>query len=225
MRTLLALLVFSLTAVTSAQAQGIEGDWQGTLNAGPVPLRIVLHVVRGDQGVLAATLDSPDQGARGMPITNLRIANNALRFEVPIVVGTYEGKVNPTTMTISGTWTQAAGTLPLEFSRAPTERVRIAKPAPTDGEWTGSLQGTLRVVVHLATFEDGMTATMDSPDQGGFGLPASSVTLEGTRLRFEMKQIAGSFDGTFSADRSVINGTWIQLGNDLPLVLTRPKTP
>jgi hypothetical protein len=41
----------------------IEGDWEGTLDAGVAKLRLVVHIVRKD-GVLSATLDSPDQGAR-----------------------------------------------------------------------------------------------------------------------------------------------------------------
>ena len=40
----------------------IEGDWEGILDAGAVKLRLILHVVKKD-GVLSATLDTPDQGA------------------------------------------------------------------------------------------------------------------------------------------------------------------
>ncbi len=44
-----------------------EGDWEGTLDAGPVKLRIVVHITR-NEGAYSATLDSPDQGALGIPI-------------------------------------------------------------------------------------------------------------------------------------------------------------
>ncbi|HET6863446.1 MAG TPA: hypothetical protein VFH91_10365, partial [Pyrinomonadaceae bacterium] len=41
-----------------------DGDWKGTLDVAGTRLDLVLHISSKD-GVLAATLDSPDQGATG----------------------------------------------------------------------------------------------------------------------------------------------------------------
>jgi hypothetical protein len=227
MRTLVCFVILSLTAVTTASAQTVEGDWQGTLKAGPVELRVVVHVARGEKGALTATLDSPDQGAKGLPVTSITLADATLRFEVQQISTSYEGKVNTGATAIAGTWTQAGSSVTLDFARAPVVEVRnrVAKASDIDGDWEGQLQGALRLILHIRTFEDGMTATMDSPDQNGFGLPVTSITRDKASLRFEMKQLAGSFDGTLDAALSTISGTWTQLGNNLPLVLKRRKSP
>ncbi len=73
-----------LTRVTSDTAS-LPGSWQGTLSIGGTSLRLVLHLVRGDDGALSATLDSPDQGARGIPAGSVRFAEGLLTVEIPAV--------------------------------------------------------------------------------------------------------------------------------------------
>ncbi|HEX9935063.1 MAG TPA: hypothetical protein VGB38_07695 [bacterium] len=59
-------LLMSITA--SASSQTLEGSWQGTLNAGGAKLRIVFKIVRLEDGRWKTTLDSPDQGAKDIPV-------------------------------------------------------------------------------------------------------------------------------------------------------------
>jgi hypothetical protein len=81
----------------------------------------------------------------------------------------------------------------------------------------------LRLVFHITNTEDGLTATMDSPDQNANGLPVTSVTRDGASLKMELKQIAGGFEGKIAQDLTTIEGTWTQRGSPLPLVLKRVK--
>ena len=171
------ILVALVVAATFAAAQDIAGDWQGTLSAGGAELRLVLHITKAPDNSLKATLDSIDQpGANGIPVNSVTLKDSKLSLDVAAVHGTYEGKVAADGKTITGTWTQNQA-LPLEFKRAAapakTEH-KPAKPSDIDGAWMGSLDmGTvkLRVVFHIVNTEDGLTATMDSPDQGAKGLP------------------------------------------------------
>jgi hypothetical protein len=228
MKRILILAIF-VAAATLARAQDIAGDWQGTLSAGGAELRLVLHVSKAADGSLKATLDSIDQaGANGIPVNSITLKDSKLSLDVATVHGTYEGKVAPDGKTISGTWTQAQA-IPLEFKRA-TAPVKTehkpAKPSDIDGAWLGTLDlGSmkLRVVFHIVNTEDGLTATMDSPDQGANGLPTNSVTRDGSSLKIEIKSIGGAFEGKIAADLSAIDGTFTQLGNAHPLVLKRVK--
>jgi hypothetical protein len=70
MKGLMSALFLTLLATTTANAQAIDGDWQGTLTAGPVKLRLVLHLTPDGKGGLAATLDSPDQGVKGIGVSS-----------------------------------------------------------------------------------------------------------------------------------------------------------
>ncbi len=166
------VLILILIGAGLAHAQDIAGDWQGTLSAGGAELRLVLHVTKGADGALKATLDSIDQpGANGIPVSSITLKDSKLSLGIDAVHGTYEGKVAADGKTISGTWTPNQP-LPLEFKRAAapikTEH-KLAKPSDVDGDWMGTLDtgaGKLRVVFHIVNTEDGLTATMDSPDQG-----------------------------------------------------------
>ncbi len=223
-------ILFLLTiAATLACAQDIAGDWQGTLNTGMGKLRLVLHITKAADGSLTATLDSIDQpGANGIPVKSATLKGSKLNLDVVAVQGTYEGTVAADGKSISGTWTQSKP-LPLEFKRA-TAPIKAehkpAKPTDIDGMWTGTLDtgmSKLQVVFHIMNTEDGLIATMDSPDQGAKGIPTSSVTRNGAALKIEAKGIGGVFDGKIAADLASIDGTWTQGGGTLPLVLKRVK--
>ena len=220
-----ALLVCTAPA---AFAKSIGGDWRGTLKVGSAELRLVLHITEGSDGSLKATLDSVDQGANGIPVSTISLKDSKLSLEVEAVKGTYEGTVNGDATEITGTWTQVQP-LPLDFKRGtfpPKPEHKPAKPSDIDGAWSGTLDtpnGSLRVVFHITNTADGLTATMDSPDQGASGIPASSVTRNGSTLKIESKPIGGVFEGKISSDLASIDGTWSQGGGELPLTLKRQK--
>jgi len=227
-RSIFAVALFFF-ATTLAQAQDITGNWQGTLSAGGAELRLVLHITKSADGSLKATLDSIDQpGGNGIPVSSVALKDSKLSLGVEKVGGTYEGKVAPSGDTISGTWTQAQS-IPLEFKRtlAPfkTEH-KPAKPSDIDGAWQGTLDlgaQSLRVVFHIVNTEDGLTATLDSPDQNASGIPTTSVTRDGSSLKIQIKSIGGAFEGKIAADLSSVDGTFTQLGSSHPLVLKRAK--
>jgi len=211
---------------SSAVAQDVAGDWHGTLNAGGTDLRLVLHIAKGENGTLKATLDSVDQGANGIPVTSATLQDSTLKLTVDAVHGTYEGKVNSDATSIAGTWTQGQP-LPLEFKRAikPTEH-KAAKPSDIDGAWLGTLDmgvPKLRIVFHIVNTEEGLRATADSPDQGAKGIPVTTVSRNGSSLKLEMKTLAAAFEGKISDDLKTITGTFTQNGSSFPLVLTRMK--
>jgi pimeloyl-ACP methyl ester carboxylesterase len=95
----------------------IEGDWEGTLDAGAVKLRLVLHVVRKDGG-LSATLDTPDQGHTGLPIDTITLSAASVRFEMKSLGGLYEGQLIKDDSEIDGKWSQGGQTFPLVLKRA-----------------------------------------------------------------------------------------------------------
>ena len=221
-------LLLLLLASALTHAQDVSGDWQGTLSANGAELRLVLHITKSPDGTLKASLDSVDQGANGIPVNTVSFKDSKLSLGVDAIHGTYEGKVTPDGKTISGTWTQDQP-LPLDFKRA-TAPIKIehkpAKPSDIDGAWMGTLDlgaASLRVVFHIVNTEDGLIATLDSPDQGQKGLPTTSVTRNGAKLKIEAKAIGGVFEGTISPDLSSIDGSFTQMGNSHPLLLKRVK--
>jgi pimeloyl-ACP methyl ester carboxylesterase len=94
----------------------IEGDWEGTLDVGAAKLRLVLHAVRKD-GVLSATLDSPDQGATGLPIDSITVSSASVRFEMKSLGAVYEGQLAKDDSQMEGRWMQGGQTFPLMLKR------------------------------------------------------------------------------------------------------------
>lgn len=99
----------------------------GNLQAGPLDLRLVLHVSKADTGQLAATMDSLDQGANGLKIDAINQTDHSLHFELKMIGGSFDGAVNSDVSEIAGQWHQGGGSLPLTLRRI--EKVpEIARP-------------------------------------------------------------------------------------------------
>jgi uncharacterized protein len=208
-----------------AAEDSIVGDWKGVLHAGVSDLHLVLHVTKGEDGKLGATLDSVDQGANGIPVSAIAVKNGTLSMTVEAVHGTYEGKVNTEASEIKGTWTQGQP-LDLTFKRVTDTKSEKVAASDIDGDWMGTLDAggaKLRLVFHIFNTAEGLKATMDSLDQGAKGIPMTSVSRDATSLVMELKPIDGKFAGKISADKATIEGNWTQKGQSLPLLLTRTK--
>ncbi|MFA5816552.1 MAG: CocE/NonD family hydrolase [Bacteroidales bacterium] len=81
------------------------------------------------------------------------------------------------------------------------------------GDWYGSLevQGMfLRLNLHFTQTTDGYTGAFDSPDQGAFGIPLSTVTLTGQKLSFTFAQGGIDYQGFTDPGFTNIIGTFKQ---------------
>jgi len=210
-----------------AKPSDIDGTWTGTLDTGMSKLRVVFHITNTEDGLIA-TMDSPDQNAKGIPTSSVTRNGAALKIEAKGIGGVFEGKIAADLSSIDGTWTQGGGTLPLVLKRVKDQAEvehKPVKPSDIDGAWLGTIDtGTikLRVVFHIANTEEGLSATLDSLDQGVNGMSTSSVTRDGASLKIQVKNIAGVFEGKIAPDLSSIDGTWTQ-GSAMPLVLKAVK--
>ncbi|MDR1357209.1 MAG: alpha/beta fold hydrolase [Tannerellaceae bacterium] len=110
-----ALAALACLACLHAFGQEIAGDWNGVLKIQQVELRLVLHISRTDAGY-SATMDSPDQGATGIPVTSISFENPALKFSVDGLRLRYEGALNADGA-IAGTFYQGSVSLPLNLEK------------------------------------------------------------------------------------------------------------
>jgi len=92
------------------------------------------------------------------------------------------------------------------------------------GDWEGALQVNptvkLRLAIHINAGADGKLAgTMDSIDQGAFGIPLAAVTQETGAFSFDVPAVTGRYEARWDAGSRSWTGTWHQSGMSLPLVL------
>ncbi len=96
----------------------LAGFWQGTLKIGAVELRVVFKIAKDDKqpGGFKTTLDSPDQGAKDIPVDKTTLDGNQVKLESKLIKAAFEGKLSENGQEISGQWKQA-GSLPLTLKR------------------------------------------------------------------------------------------------------------
>jgi len=125
------LLVTVQTVTCQVNDTGITGIWLGKLAVGAVQLRIVFNVSVNEEGALTATMDSPDQGAKDVPMGKVTVRNDSLRIEAPLVMGYYTGKIIYETA-IDGTWYQSNMNFELDLEKQMTAFVlnRPQEPKP-----------------------------------------------------------------------------------------------
>jgi uncharacterized protein len=117
------------------------------------------------------------------------------------------------------------------FSTALAQAPAVHKPQPQrslpplEGHWSGSLQAgeaVLHLVLHISKAADGsLQATIDSLDQGVYGIAVTALTRKGSTLRFNVASAGASYEGKLSVDHASIEGDWIQGSASLPLVFHR----
>jgi putative CocE/NonD family hydrolase len=99
------------------------------------------------------------------------------------------------------------------------------------GDWyaIASVQGmNLRLALHItATPEGNFSGTFDSPDQGAYGIPLTSVTLKDQDFEFSFSQGGLSYSGMVDPGCTFIMGTMKQGGQNIsfPLRRTQPEMP
>ena len=243
MRKLL-LLMSILSVAFAADKPDVSGDWKATLNTPGAELRLVVHIQKTPDGPLKATLDSVDQGANGIPIASATFEGNQLKLDIAVIKGSYEGQLSSDAKTLAGTWKQGAWESPLTFTRAdaakePQAPDDLATAAPLVGIWEGTLDTRamkLRLRFTLRKDDKGrITGIFDSIDQGANGLPMSGLSLNSTDFHFDLRAVAGTFDGKVGEDGATIKGTWRQRGGtelplewrkvDKPTAINRPQVP
>ncbi|MFZ0455029.1 MAG: hypothetical protein WAM24_14880, partial [Ignavibacteriaceae bacterium] len=145
------LLLFLIPGITFSQ-QDISNSWEGILDAGSGnPLKIIINISKIEDGKFKASLDSPDQGAFGIPAGDIILNNEKLIIAVPSIGGTYEGNVASNYSEIKGEWKQSGQSFPLTLT--PVKKVN------NDIEFFSIWQGKLKINeielrVNLKFFKD-----------------------------------------------------------------------
>lgn len=124
-------IIFSLLVLTgfvyfsNVHAQNIPdkksfmGSWLGKLEVSGITLRIVFNLSLAGNDSIAVTLDSPDQGAKGIRIGPVEINGNNIKISASLLKGEYNGTFKSDTL-IEGKWTQAGMTYPLDLAKLKT---------------------------------------------------------------------------------------------------------
>lgn len=116
---------------TPNTAASLEGVWRGKLEVSGASLTIIFNLKRAKDAPNGwqATMDSPDQGATGIPVTEVLVDNNKVQLNVPVIRGAFEGTFADGGDAIDGAWGQAGQAFPLYLQRSSAEEAyRVERP-------------------------------------------------------------------------------------------------
>jgi fermentation-respiration switch protein FrsA (DUF1100 family) len=124
MRNLAVVLIF-LATVCHAYSQDITGQWNGALKVQGTQLRIVFNIAKTDKGY-ASTMDSPDQGAMGYPVTTTTFEGSKLKLEMVNLRAEFNGELKENKF--EGTFKQSGMEFPMTLSKEKIEKQTFKRP-------------------------------------------------------------------------------------------------
>ena len=125
MKKIILICLFMVSAFL-VFGQDITGEWNGAFKIQGNQLRIVFHITKSENGY-KATMDSPDQGSRDIPMTKATFENSVLTVELEAIKFEYTGKLDSTGI-VTGHFKQAGMEFPLNLSRKTIEKVEVKRP-------------------------------------------------------------------------------------------------
>lgn len=126
------LILIAMFFISQLFAQNIDvnGIWSGKLELpNKMKLTIIFNIHMDENGKYQTSIDSPDQGAKGIKTSRTKITSDSIIIESPIIRGTFTGRINLNENRIEGKWIQGGISLDLivnkvdeiEESRRPQE--------------------------------------------------------------------------------------------------------
>ena len=124
MRTFSILLITLFVSICSF-AQDITGQWNGALKVQGTQLRLIFNVTKTDNG-FSSTMDSPDQGAKGILVKTTTFENSKIKFEIANPKIEYDGELKENE--IIGTFKQSGQQFPMNLSRKVIDKEVVNRP-------------------------------------------------------------------------------------------------
>lgn len=112
-------------------AQDLTGSWYGILDLPGNKLRINFHIKATGQD-FTTTMDSPDQGAKGIPMDKTTVRGSEVLIETAKMGMTYKATFDPASNELKGSFTQGPGSIPLNLSRKEKSNEKAVLKRPQD---------------------------------------------------------------------------------------------
>jgi hypothetical protein len=106
-----------LIAASPAVSREFEGDWEGAIETGGAPFRLVFHFHNLPNGTVAATIDSPNMGAVGVPLNDVKQTGRGLEFGIKVAHGRFQGTLNREGTEIIGQFSHEQNSAPMTLRK------------------------------------------------------------------------------------------------------------
>jgi hypothetical protein len=206
------------------------GEWSGKLTVpGITSLAIIFRFEMAKDGNLAAFMDVPDQNAKGLIASDVKLDSDLVSLKIPTAGIEYNGQLSGNN--IKGTFKQSGASFELNLAKGKYVIPGIDMAAEDMnkllGQWAGRMKmgpdanaDMATVIFRFEKTKDGkMSVFSDSPEQGSYGRALTDVTLKGDELIIKFPGTSGGYTGKLSGNS--IAGTFAIAGMKLDLTVTK----
>ncbi len=106
-----------LILASPAVSKELEGNWEGSLQTPGRAFRIVVHFRNQPDKTVAATIDTPDTGAIGLPLDNVKQLGQSVEFGVKVAHASFKGTLNQECTELAGQWGHEESGMPLTLRK------------------------------------------------------------------------------------------------------------
>lgn len=112
-----SLISFLISPSLSNSASAIEGSWLAEIKMGESIFRLVFHINLDENGNLVGTIDSPDKGIKGIPLSQVITTNDSVKFEISAAQASFIGKLSNDNNSIVGKWQEGENSFSVTLKR------------------------------------------------------------------------------------------------------------
>ena len=193
----------------------IAGQWLGKITVGNNSMLVIFNISLDDNGGYMSTMDSPSQGAKGIPVTETTLVERTVVIDIKIAGATFAGVMDLDGKVINGHWSQSGQKFELVLSR---------KQIGFSGLWKGQLAETKTVLqIRILENDNGSFIGSISPDHGINEIAASKVTISVNKIILTVASEGVTYTGFLSENGEVIEGNFNQGSRDFNLSLKRTE--
>ena len=180
------------STVNKPQGSSLTGIWQGTLT-GARPERVLLKVTAGNKSALIAIFYVLDRAPRPLAANEFLIDGRDFDLAIGAINARFEGKLNESKLSVTGTWTQGGVAQTLTLTHVSDANAWQMPEAPPPR----------RVVTNgLTTTYEVATLKPASPYATGSGMRVSGRRLEALNM-----SLSGLIEFSYELHKSQIENT------------------
>lgn len=163
-------------------------------------------------------------------VMDVMVNGNSVKFvAVELMMAKFDLALGPDG-TMQGTLSNRQSTAPIQFKRTCEAKVELIPASPAvskelEGDWEGSFETpgrAFRMVFHSKNQTDKtVTATIDTPDSGGLGLPLNNVRQTGQKVELGIRTAHAALEGMLNPEGTELTGLFAHGENRIPLTLRK----
>jgi hypothetical protein len=201
------------------------GEWSGLLTAPGTKVTIIFRFETAKDGKLVASMDVPEQGAKGISASDVLFVGDGVSLKIPVSGIEYIGKLSGNE--IKGTFKQSGGAFELNLTKGKYEPPSFAL-APEDmkrllGTWIGKWkvdEPTPRTVIWKfeKTKNGKMAGSAACPEISPQVAQITELSLKGDQISIKISG-AGEYAGKLSGNS--MSGEYKVEGRQFPISVAR----